>query len=212
MIMKKLQIIIVIVFMSAGPAAIAQMDCFQFVRSCDDGRREGFLFNGQSKSGQFDTGDTTEVTMVAYKGMDYRITACANEQDIPGVIQLRIIERIKKPYWDEQVISESEEMPMLDEYGDEKFDDDGEPMLEVITTSKTVKKRRYKMTEQVRYDSKKDGGEFSFTSQMTRKLHIEVIVPGTIGEGGLAAEEFVSSGCVGLLIEHRKGILNGFGQ
>ena len=41
MIMKKLQIIIVIVFMYAGPAAIAQMDCFQFVRSCDDGRREG---------------------------------------------------------------------------------------------------------------------------------------------------------------------------
>ena len=208
--MKKLLIIIVLIY--AGPAAFAQFDCFQFVRSCDDGRREGFLFNGQSKSGLFDTGDTTEITMVAYKGMDYRITACADEQYIPAKIQLRVVEKIKKPYWDEQTVSESEEMPMLDENGDEMYDDEDEPMLEVITTTKKIKKRRYKRTEQVRYDSKKDGGDFSFTSQMTRKLHIEVIVPGTTGDGGLAAEEFVSNGCVGLLIEHRKGVLSGFGQ
>ena len=42
-------------------------------------------------------------------------------------------------------------------------------------------------------------------------MHIEVIIPGATGEDGLAAE-YLESGCVGLLIEHRRGTVGGFGQ
>jgi len=224
--MKKLLIVLLGVLCVGTSPTFAQ-DCYQFVKGCDNGKREGFLYNGQSKSGMFDSGDTTEITMVAYKGMDYRVTACVDEQYISGEIQLRIIEKIKKPYWEEKTVTDTEELPKLDaqgneiyaiakdEYGDDMYDEDGNPIedvvLETVTSTRIVKKRKYKLKEEVRYDSKKDGPEFSFASRMTRKLHIEVIVPGAAGEDGLAAE-YIESGCVGLLIEHRKGSVVGFGQ
>jgi hypothetical protein len=224
--MKKLLIVLLSVLFVGTLPTFAQ-DCYQFVKSCDDGRREGFLYNGQSKSGMFDSGDTTEVTMIAYKGMDYRVTVCVDEQIITGEVQFRIIEKIKKPYWEEKTVTDTEEMPKLDaygdevyeiakdEYGDDMYDEDGEPIeevvMETVTSTRIVKKRKYKLKEEVRHDSKKGGPEFSFFSKMTRKMHIEVIVPGATGEDGLAAEN-IESGCVGLLIEHRKGSVVGFGQ
>jgi len=224
--MKKLLIVLLSVLFVGSSPTFAQ-DCYQFVKSCDDGRREGFLYNGQSKSGMFDSGDTTEITMIAYKGMDYRISACADEQYISGEIHLRLIEKIKKPYWEEKTVTDTEELPKLDASGDEVyeiakdedgyeiFDEDGEPVeevvMETVTSTRIVKKRRYKLTEEVRYDSKIGGPGFSFASKMTRKMHIEVIVPGATGEDGLAAE-YLESGCIGLLIEHRKGSVVGFGQ
>lgn len=183
-------------------------DCYQWVRTCDNAKKEGYFYNGQSKSGAFATGDTTEVTMIAYKGMDYRISACADQEAMPGAVQLRVIERVKKPYWDEKEVSEKVEK--LGDDGEPIYGADGNPVME--TRTKTVRKRRYKVKETVRYDSKKDGPDFTFMSDQTRKLHIEVIVPGGGGGDGLAAEDGVMVACVGLLIEHRKGIRMGFGQ
>ena len=225
--MKKLLIVLLSIVFVGGSNVLAQMDCFQFVKTCKSGKREGFLYNGQSKSGMFDSGDTTEITMIAYKGMDYKITACVDENYITGDVHIRVVEKVKKPYWEEKTVEETTEQPkldangdevygpMLDEYGDPVYDEDGEPMeetvMETVTTSRIVKKRKYKLNEYVRYDSKKDGPEFSFASKLTRKMHIEVIIPGATGEDGLAAE-YLESGCVGLLIEHRRGTVGGFGQ
>ncbi len=204
--MKKLLFATLSVILLGG-GTFAQ-DCFQFVRVCDNAKKEGFFYNGQSKSGAFATGDTTEVTFVAYKGMDYRISACADQEAIPGNIQLRIVERVKRPYWDETEVKE--EVEVMDDDGNTVYGDDGNPVME--TRTKTVRKRKYKVKETVRYDSKKDGPDFTFMSDQTRKLHIEVIVPGGGGGDGLAAEDGVMVACVGLLIEHRKGVRMGFGK
>ena len=206
--MKRVLVAIVSVLILTGSSSFAQNDCFQFVRVCDHAKKEGYFYNGQSKSGAFVTGDTTEITMIAYKGMDYRVSACADEDAMPGPVQIRIVERVKKAKWDEREVSEKVEKTGPD--GMTVYGDDGNPVMETIT--KTIRKRIYVMKETIRFDSKTDGPDFTFMSDRTRKLHIEIIVPGSGGGDGLAAEDDVLVACVGLLIEHRKGIRMGFGQ
>ncbi|MFT7614454.1 MAG: hypothetical protein ACI9J3_003436 [Parvicellaceae bacterium] len=206
--MRKVFVAIGALLILSSATSFAQNDCFQFVRICDNAKKEGYFYNGQSKSGAFVTGDTTEVTMIAYKGMDYRVSACADEEAMPGPVQIRIVERAKKARWKDVQISEKVEKK--DAEGMTIYGEDGNPEMQTIT--RTEKKRVYEMKETVRYDSKKDGGDFSFMSDRTRKLHIEVIVPGAGGGDGLASEEGVMVACVGLLVEHRKGIRLGFGQ
>jgi hypothetical protein len=204
--MKKLVLLAFATLLLAGTSEYKAQDCFQYVRFCPSGKKEGFFYNGQSKSGAFATGDTTEVTMIAYKGMDYRVSACAEE--LSGEVQFRIVERVKKPYYEETKVKSENEKLDLD--GNPIYDEEGNPEMEVSYT--TVKKRRYKVKEIIRFDSQKDGVEFSFMSDQTRKLYIEVIVPGG-GEGdGLMAEDGVQVACIGLLIEHRKGVRMGFGK
>jgi len=206
--MRKLFVAIGAMLILSSVSSFGQNDCFQFVRVCDNAKKEGYFYNGQSKSGAFVTGDTTEVTMIAYKGMDYRISACADEEAMPGPVQIRVVERMKRARWKDVTISEKVEK--TDAEGNVVYDELENPVMQTVT--RTEKKRVYEMKETVRYDSKKDGGDFSFMSDRTRKLHIEVIVPGAGGGDGLASEEGVMVACVGLLVEHRKGIRMGFGQ
>ncbi|MBC7865360.1 MAG: hypothetical protein IAF38_20460 [Bacteroidia bacterium] len=69
--------------------------CGQFHRtrcamdgSKDDDRE--FLYNAQSKSGLFAQGSTSKLRCVVYKGMDYRLTVCAETDILGDNIQFKI--------------------------------------------------------------------------------------------------------------------------
>jgi hypothetical protein len=183
---------------------IAQTDCFNFVRECPTGKQEGYYYNGQSKSGAFSTGDTSVVVLVAYKGMDYKISLCADKEAVDGKIDFRIVEKVKKPYNKEITITE--EVAKKDAQGEDMFDPEtDEPIMETVT--RTEYKRRFKTKEIIRFDSKKsDNDFFSVRSDQTKKYYVEVIVPPARGEGdSLESEDGKTFACVGLLVEHRKG-------
>jgi hypothetical protein len=213
--MKRLFTNLFLVALVIAPGSLFSQNCRNIVKYCDHAKRDGFLRNGQSLSGAFAQGDTAEITVIVYKDMEYRMSLCSPTHDeLDGKFEFKIVEQITKPYWDEEKVSEVEEVTKLDENGDEMYDDEGYPMVEEVATIKVIKKRRYKKVDVVRYDNKKDedAQEFVFISDKTRKLTIKVYIPLPEGgdEGqGLGAETYA---CVGLLIEHQPGPTIGFNR
>ena len=213
--MKRLFTNLFLVALVIVPGSLFSQNCRNIVKYCDHAKRDGFLRNGQSLSGAFAQGDTAEITVIVYKDMEYRMSLCSPTHDeLDGKFEFKIVEQITKPYWDEEKVSEVEEVTKLDENGDEMYDDEGYPMVEEVATIKVIKKRRYKKVDVVRYDNKKDedAQEFVFISDKTRKLTIKVYIPLPEGgdEGqGLGAETYA---CVGLLIEHQPGPTIGFNR
>jgi hypothetical protein len=84
------------VFFSTVDKLSAQASvCGQFHRtrcvlegSKDDDRE--FTYNAQSKSGLFAMGSTSKLRCVVYKGMDYRLTVCAESDILGDNIQFKI--------------------------------------------------------------------------------------------------------------------------
>ena len=213
--MKRLFTNLFLVALVIAPSALLSQNCRNIVKYCSHAKRDGFLRNGQSLSGAFAQGDTAEITFVVYKDMEYRISLCSPTHDeLDGKFEFKIIEKITKPYWEEEEVSEVEEVEKLDENGDDMYDDDGNIMYEEVATIKMIKRRRYKKLDVVRYDNKKDedAQEFIFISDKTRKLTMKVFIPSPEGgeeSQGLEAETYA---CVGLLIEHQPGPTTGFSR
>ena len=186
----------------ASPFLGAAQDCFQTVKYCPHGKKDGFVYNGQSVSGAFVQGDTAEITIIVYKDMEYRMSICSpNNYNMNGKFQFQVVEMITKAVWEEKKTYVTEE----------KFDEDGQPLGEE-KVEKVTRKRVYKKTPVVRYDNSKDENaqEFIFVSDKTRKLTIKVFVPEMDGvdEGdGLGGDTYA---CVGFLIEHQPGPKTGF--
>jgi len=168
--------------------------CYKTVNDCMYKKKDGFVFNGQSQSGAFIQGDTAEVTIVVYKNMEYRISACCPQsEELDGKLQFQVVENVKKPEW--KVFEIKETITLVDSAGL----DTGETK----TITKEIKKRVYTKQAIMRYNGYKEEGksEFLMISDKTRKLTIQVLVPIVGGEGGeLEADQLA---CVGLLIEHR---------
>lgn len=187
-------------FTTATLAQHSQYLCNGAVKHCIYNKKDGYVFNQQSKSGAFLQGDTAEITIVVYKNMDYRISACAPEvEELQGQMKFKIVEEVKEPEWQTSMVTET-----VTEYDDEGNANDKE-------VTKEVKKRVYVTKKIVRYDGYKDEEEniFEFISDKSRKLTIQVYIPEVGGEGGdLEADDVV---CVGLLVEHRPAPKN-FGK
>jgi hypothetical protein len=63
------------------PKVAASNPCADFHRkSCLRSPDEGFSYNGQSRSGLFSKGQQSTVKAVFYKGMDYHISVCTENQ------------------------------------------------------------------------------------------------------------------------------------
>ena len=179
-----------------------QKECYKNFLFCPAGKRMGFTHNMQSHSGAFEMGDTSVVTIVVYKGMEYRFSLCSpSHPELNGSFEYKITEYIRKGSYEDVV--EYEEVDVYDE-------DTGESGVKKV--AKTVRKRVYTMEEKVWYDNTEDemSQEFIFQSKSTRKLNIKVYLPDG-GEGemssGLSGSTYA---CVGLLIEHQPGIISGF--
>lgn len=167
--------------------------CTGTVQECLLPKKDGFVFNGQSQSGAFIQGDTAKVTIVVYKDMEYRITACCPMfQELSGKLKFRIIEEVSEARWVTSTITVKEDI----------VNADGEVTGQKDKTQE-VKKRVFDKVKIIRYDGYKEekGNEFVMISDKTRKLTVEVYVPVIGGEGsGLQADDLA---CIGLLIEHR---------
>jgi hypothetical protein len=178
-------------------------ECYNTVSFCPVGKRLGFTKNMQSFSGAFEQGDTSVVTVVVYKGMEYRISVCSpSHAELEGQFQLKISENVTTGVWKEETSFEEEIY----------YDEDGYEQVKKVPT--TIKRRAFVSEEVVRYDNVDDemSQEFIFQSNKTRKLNIKIFVPSEDGgemSSGLSGSNYA---CVGLLIEHQPGIVTGFNR
>ena len=178
-------------------------ECYNTVSFCPVGKRLGFTKNMQSFSGAFEQGDTSIVTIVVYKGMEYRISVCSpSHAELEGQFQFKISEKVTTGVWKEETSFEEEIY----------YDEDGYEQVKKVPT--TIKRRVFESQEVVRYDNSDDdmNQEFIFQSNKTRKLNIKVYVPSESGgemSSGLSGSNYA---CVGLLIEHQPGIVTGFNR
>lgn len=203
--MRNLSIVLaVLVAIPFTVLAQNQSECYNTVTFCPVGKRLGFTRNMQSFSGAFEQGDTSEVSIVVYKNMEYRISVCSpSHPELEGQFQFKIVEYVTKASW--------EEKPKYKE--EVYYDEDGMEQTRKVQDG-TIKKRVYKKEPIVRYDNSDDNmsQDFIFQSSQTRKLSIKVYVPdGGGGEmsAGLSGSNYA---CVGLLVEHQPGIITGFNR
>ena len=199
--MIKLIKTLLIFFIPFSPLAIHAQECHHVVKYCPHSNRQGYVFNMQSSSGAFIQGDTAEVSIIVYKGMEYKISLCSpSNPELDGNFQFKIVELITKGKWVESTTYTNE--IEYDEYGYEI----GEKKI-----PHTTKKRIYEKEELVRFDNSKseNAQDFTFQSNKTRKLVVKVYIPEMQAEGeyDLGGDSYA---CIGLLIEHQKGVKTGF--
>ena len=203
--MRNLSIVLaVLVAIPFTVLAQNQSECYNTVTFCPIGKRLGFTRNMQSFSGAFEQGDTSEVSIVVYKNMEYRISVSSpSHPELEGQFQFKIVEYVTKASW--------EEKPKYKE--EVYYDEDGMEQTRKVQDG-TIKKRVYKKEPIVRYDNSDDNmsQDFIFQSSQTRKLSIKVYVPDDGGgemSAGLSGSNYA---CVGLLVEHQPGIITGFNR
>ncbi len=200
---KFIHIVILMLFFPLINLAQNSGECYNTVSFCPVGKRLGFTKNMQSFSGAFEQGDTSIVTIVVYKGMEYRISVCSpSHAELEGQFQFKISEKVTTGVWKEETTFEEEIY----------YDEDGYEQVKKVPT--TIKRRVFESQEVVRYDNADDdmNQEFIFQSNKTRKLNIKVYVPSESGgemSSGLSGSNYA---CVGLLIEHQPGIVTGFNR
>lgn len=78
-------------------AAIAQ-NCREEHTYCDQTKDKSWQMSNQSKSGSFAQGEEHELSLVIYDGMDYRISFCANDEQVNGQIEFELytMKKVKK--------------------------------------------------------------------------------------------------------------------
>lgn len=203
--MKRINFLTIILLMAMPliDFAQSQRECYNTVSFCETERKAGFTKNMQSLSGAFAQGDTSEVQIIVYKNMEYRISVCSpSNPELLGKFQFKIAEDVKKGVWKETTIY------VDSTYEDENYDP------QTVKVPKIQRKRVYETTEEVRYDNADDemSQDFVFTSNKTRKLKVKVYVPNAEGEDMSSGLSGSSYACVGLLIEHQPGVISGFSR
>lgn len=203
--MKRINFLTIILLMAMPliDFAQSQRECYNTVSFCETERKAGFTKNMQSLSGAFAQGDTSEVQIIVYKNMEYRISVCSpSNPEFLGKFQFKIAEDVRKGAWKETTIY------VDSTYEDENYDP------KTVKVPKIQRKRVYETTEEVRYDNADDemSQDFVFTSNKTRKLKVKVYVPNAEGEDMSSGLSGSSYACVGLLIEHQPGVISGFSR
>ena len=222
---NKLVLLAVIIMV---PAMSFSQYCNYFhSKYCLQSENEMFKLNGQSKSALFSKGQTSELQIIVYNKQDYRISVCMDE-NLGSQVKFKIYETKKVKV--EKVIetkSMEEEVESCgtcngtgEADGEECYDCEGVGErttgneVEVISKETKIVVEKQK---QLLYDNSEDGfsNEIEFTVESTRRLTLEISVPG--GGGGDATTKkkgklMKSSdmGCVGILVEHMTTPISGF--
>jgi len=215
--MKFISKIVLIVVLAVAPSLSYGQYCNYFhTKYCMPSENDMFKLNGQSKSALFSKGQTSELNIIVYKGQDYRISLCMDE-NLGSQIQFKIYENKKvkvekvfetKRTEDEYQKDENGEL-VVDEYGD--YIPTGEVIEVIDKETKIVTEKR----KELLYDNSQDGfsSEIEFTVESTRRLVVEVTVPVGAAGGGKSKGKMMKSsdmGCVGLLVEHMTTPISGF--
>jgi hypothetical protein len=204
------KIYLVVISIMVLPIVTKAQYCNYFHSSfCIPSEDEMYKPNGQSKSALFSKGQTSELSVIVYKGQDYRFSICMDE-NLGGQITFKVYETKKVKV--EKVV-ESKVM-------EDVLDADGNPtgeQKEVVTKeTKVVEESR----KELLYDNSSDNyaTELEFSVETTRRLTLELSIPDGGGSGkakGVAQGKgklMKSSemGCVGILIEHMTTPKQGF--
>ena len=194
---------------------------------CLPSENEMFKLNGQSKSALFSKGQTSDLNIIVYKGQDYRVSLCMDE-NLGSQMKFKIYETKKVKV--EKVIESKEMEEVMTTCGecDGEGTVDGEMCYEcegegqvstgeekeVITKETKIVVERQK---QLIYDNSQDGfsNEIEFSVETTRRLTLEISVPG--GGGGSSTSgkkgklmKSSDMGCIGVLVEHMTTPISGF--
>ena len=210
------------------PAISFGQYCNSFhTRYCRPSDNAFFKPNGQSKSALFSKGQTSELSIIVYKGQDYRVSVCLDE-NLGTQVKFKIYE-MKKVKVEKTVETKTMEEVVgkcTDCSGTGTLDDEECPSCngtgemstgeekEVINKETRVVIEKQK---QFLYDNSEDGfaNEIEFSVESTRRLVLEISVPGSGGgesSSGKKKKMMKSSdmGCVGILIEHMATPKSGF--
>lgn len=202
--------------LAISPVAGWAQSCKGIQYECDAAARDkanknkeksayAWQYNNQSRYGNFAFGDTTEINVIVYKGINYRISFCSLEEQIKDKIAFKVTE--KEISGETQVTYVNKTREKTDANGNVMLRWDGTDSVAVTETyTEKVQKRVYNKKPIILYDNSTDQMKqyMEFTTDKTRKLTIQVYIP-TVGEkskNSLAPTGFT---CVGMLIEHQKG-------
>lgn len=176
---------------------------------CIPSEDEMYKPNGQSKSALFSKGQTSELSVIVYKGQDYRFSICMDE-NLGSQITFKVYETKKVKV--EKVV----ESKVMEDVYDADGNATGEQKEVVTKETKVVEESR----KELLYDNSADNyaTELEFTVETTRRLTLELSIPDGGGSGkakGVAQGKgklMKSSemGCVGILIEHMTTPKQGF--
>jgi hypothetical protein len=175
---------------------------------CEYSENEMYKPNGQSKSALFGKGQTSELSVIVYKGQDYRISLCMDE-NLGSGMEFKIYENKKVKV---EKVTETKEM-------EDVLDENGEPtgeQKEVVSKQTSIV---YEKQKSLLYDNTQDNlaTELEFSVETTQRLTFEISIPNEGGSGKSSVSKgkgkLVKSsdmGCVGILIEHMTTPKTGF--
>lgn len=205
-------------------SSYAQSECASFHRkNCGDKEGTPMRYDSQSKSAIMAKGQTSEFHMVAYNGLDYRISVCADEL-IGTEVQFKIFEKDRVLIGnDEENDSQagggnasSEGNYSQDNYSDNSYGSDSysdsyssDPYGQQSQSEGSGGEPKFKLVKELLYDNAEDSYSnfIEFTAEGSKSLIIEVTIPGESTGSKLKIKEM---GCVGVLIEHTKSRHSGF--
>ena len=203
--------------------AYCQTECNSFHRrTCGTKEGQVMRYDSQSKSAAMAKGQTSEFHMVAYGGLDYRITVCAEEM-LGTEIQFKIYQKNRVLVKADNESAETENSNSSnqddtysdnsysdDSYSDDSYSDDsyGNDSYSDESSSSS-NKPKFRIEKELIYDNEENSylGSLEFTSDGTNSLIIEIIIPGDKSSSKL---KILEMGCVGVLIEHSKSKKTGF--
>jgi hypothetical protein len=224
------RITLLIAFITGSTFAYSQkaVGCYESHTRCEPSKKEGYSTSGQSKSGTFIPGDTTEVTVTLYKNMDYRISFCSPSPNVDGKVQFQIVEYVTESMY-EEVITYEEQYPETEETEETETSEDGEYSEdeeyveeeyvepEPIKVPVVTKRKVYKKIPTVTFDNTSAAAGDGFTQEYrtvansTKTVTIKVFIPGAPEETeGDKKGKTVSYVCVGMLVEHKPAPKLGF--
>lgn len=206
----KFNIFLIVASFMMLPILVNAQYCNYFHTSfCTPSENEMYKPNGQSKSALFSKGQTSELSVIVYKGQDYRISLCMDE-NLGSQLTFKVYETKKVKV--EKVIEKKEKEDILDEEGYPTGD-----QKEVVTKETRIVEE---IQKELLYDNSADNyaTELEFTVETTRRLILEISIPDAGGSGkskGISTGKgkMVKSsemGCVGILIEHMTTPKTGF--
>jgi hypothetical protein len=175
---------------------------------CEPSENDMYKLNGQSKSALFGKGQTSELSVIVYKGQDYRISLCMDE-NLGSGMEFKIYETKKVKV---EKVTETTEM-------EDVLDENGEPtgeQKEVVSKQTSIVHEKQKS---LLYDNTQDNlaTELEFSVETTQRLTFEISIPNEGGSGKSSVSKgkgkLVKSsdmGCVGILIEHMTTPKTGF--
>ena len=189
---KHINKIVLVLAIIMVPAISFAQYCNHFHEDyCYRSENKMYSFNGQSKSALFSMGQTSELSVIVYAKQDYRISLC---------IDGNLGEEVKFK------IYETNKVKVEKVFETESYDG------EILRETKVVTEKQ----KQLIYDNSEDdfSHEIEFSVETTRRLTIEITVPGGGGDSSSKKKGRLSKsadmGCVGILVEHMTTPKSGF--